>query len=633
MNRRLRQAFQLIILLLVIWTIWTAGDVEKYCPMGGILGLGTKLHQGSLPCSMSSAAIFMAIALLFGALAIGKLFCGYICPVGSITEWFGKVGARFNLQFRLSKLWDRILRSLKYILLFLVVYQTITASELFCRKFDPYFGAATGFGHDTVLLWSILAVVGTLVGAIFIKQFWCRYFCFLGAASNMFVNIWGAVLVFGLYFVMNLLGAQLSILWLVAGLAFSGYLMEVGLFRSIPFPAFKITVDQNQCTQCGICSQSCPYDIPVQEFEKVTHPDCVMCTECISSCSEEKAVSINGSMKLKYLPAILLVALISLGFLLADRYEFSTLEKRWGKFEQMSSPAVYEHTNLKTVKCWGSANSLYNFLKERSGIYGLDAFAPSHRVIIYYDSTEISEEEVKKALFSPAVFRVRNILDTDPVRLAVWEVGIDNLFDSIDHNNLYLALSQNRFIYGVETYFGEPVTARIYFNSDSTSIAEIRREIETRRLEYEINGQLQVVELNFRCEGSGNMLTPISVAEFNRLMFEGFDLTFNDYDEFAASQLRIYEIGMPDAIDPAVADDLLYLVSGLSAEDGVVRFQTMLTDRPVARIYFAPTKTDSAKISQILFASTISYFIDENTTATIDNFFSFEKSIRILEVR
>ena len=203
MNSKIRLTFQIIILLLLIWTIYTAGDIEKYCPMGGILGFGTKIYQESLPCAMSSAAIFMALVLFVGALAIGKLFCGYICPVGSITEWIGKIGKKFKLQFRLPKFLDLGLRSIKYIFLYFVVYYTVTDSELFCRKFDPFFGAATGFGHDTVLLWSIGAVAVTILGAIFIKQFWCRYLCFLGAASNIFVNIWGAVAVFILYFILS----------------------------------------------------------------------------------------------------------------------------------------------------------------------------------------------------------------------------------------------------------------------------------------------------------------------------------------------------------------------------------------------------------------------------------------------
>ena len=242
MNSKIRLGFQITILTLVIRTIINAGDIEAYCPMGGVLGFGTKPNQGTLPCSMNSAAIFMALVLFLGALAIGKLFCSHICPVGAIIEWIGKIGMKLRIQFRLPNIFDRILRSLKCLFLFFVVYFTVTQSELFCRKFDPYFGAATGFGHDSVLLWSIGAVAVTILGSLFIKQFWCRYLCFLGAASNIFVNIWGAVTLFGVYFLLSLFGLKLSVLWLVGGLALIGFLMEARLFKTVPFSFFKITV-------------------------------------------------------------------------------------------------------------------------------------------------------------------------------------------------------------------------------------------------------------------------------------------------------------------------------------------------------------------------------------------------------
>ena len=208
MNSKIRLLFQGLILVLVLWVIVNGTDLETYCPMGGVLAFGTKINQGTMPCNMSDVAVFMALALFVGALAIGKLFCSFICPVGFLTEWFGRIGKKFKLQFSLPKLSDRLLRSAKYLLLFLVVYFTITSSELFCRKFDPYFGAGTGFGHDTVVLWSLSAVVVTFIGAIFVKQFWCRYFCFLGAASNIFVNIWGAVIVGVIYFALKLVGGE-----------------------------------------------------------------------------------------------------------------------------------------------------------------------------------------------------------------------------------------------------------------------------------------------------------------------------------------------------------------------------------------------------------------------------------------
>lgn len=69
-------------------------------------------------------------------------------------------------------------------------------------------------------------------------------------------------------------------------------------------------------------------------------------TECVTSCEKEKAVGINGSEALKYLPAIFVVILIGIGTALSSKYEFTTLEKRWGKFEQLEKVSRYEQTGL-----------------------------------------------------------------------------------------------------------------------------------------------------------------------------------------------------------------------------------------------------------------------------------------------
>ncbi len=145
MKRRIRLIFQLVFLGIILYVVFVGWNIEKYCPLGGMLTLGTKLYQGTMACNMTAGAIFMAAALALGALAIGKLFCAFICPIGTITEWLGKFGKKFKLHFDLPKIFDRILRAGKYFLFFWVFYLTITRSELFCRTFDPYYAAAARF--------------------------------------------------------------------------------------------------------------------------------------------------------------------------------------------------------------------------------------------------------------------------------------------------------------------------------------------------------------------------------------------------------------------------------------------------------------------------------------------------------
>ncbi|MBR5925641.1 MAG: 4Fe-4S binding protein, partial [Bacteroidales bacterium] len=59
---------------------------EAYCPFGGLEALTTYLQRGSLPCSMSSMQILMGIVLAAVVILLSKLFCAYLCPIGTVED-------------------------------------------------------------------------------------------------------------------------------------------------------------------------------------------------------------------------------------------------------------------------------------------------------------------------------------------------------------------------------------------------------------------------------------------------------------------------------------------------------------------------------------------------------------------
>ena len=71
-------------------------DFEAYCPFGGLQALSSFLANNSLACSMTTTQISMGIALLAGVFLFSKLFCSYICPIGTFTEWLGWQGKQIG---------------------------------------------------------------------------------------------------------------------------------------------------------------------------------------------------------------------------------------------------------------------------------------------------------------------------------------------------------------------------------------------------------------------------------------------------------------------------------------------------------------------------------------------------------
>src|SRR5665647_2996284 len=140
-------------------------DFEAYCPFGGVQALSSYFLNNSLACTMTTAQIAMGVMLIIGIILFSKLFCAFICPIGTISEWLGNLGDKFKFRIKISRVADQLLRSIKYVLLFVTFYYTLDSNELFCKKFDPYYAIATGFSVDVVWLYASIAIVLVVAGS------------------------------------------------------------------------------------------------------------------------------------------------------------------------------------------------------------------------------------------------------------------------------------------------------------------------------------------------------------------------------------------------------------------------------------------------------------------------------------
>lgn len=533
----------LFIYLTALWTkvLVVRGsfvDFEACCPMGGLQSLVTFISNGSLACTMEGMQLVMGAVLAVACILFSKLFCGYLCPIGTFTEGLGKVGQRLKLpQYSVNGIFDIVLRSLKYILLFTTFYFTLQSNDLFCKTFDPYYAVATGYGEETNTLYATIAIVMVVFGAIFLRQFWCRYVCPLGALSNMFkyFYVFIAVAVVGVVLAQIDIEAAKEIL---LGLAcVLGYIFEiVGLRKKAGVQVVKVVRHPHTCIDCGLCAKNCPQGIQVDQMTSVNHPDCNLCTECVTVCPKKGAIGINGSSKFTWLPAAITIGLVMVGLVLGSKMEIPTVDMNWGNDIQNAQSGVVEMKGIKNVKCYGSSIAFVNRMQAVKGVLGVKTYVGEHHVVLDYDTTMMTAEQVKSKIFIPTDIEINEPNDDDQIYL--YDLRVENYFDEMDRVFIANTFKDMKSVYGLKTFYGNPIKIRILGDSTLTadSIASI---IEGCDLVY------STPEKTFSSKGLYKVTEAIqndtvySGLYLKSLSFKSFRTGFNNRKDYANEELAV----------------------------------------------------------------------------------------------
>lgn len=598
-------------------------DFESYCPFGGMQALGSYLSANSLACAMSTTQIIMGLALVLGVLLTSKLFCGYLCPIGTFTEWLGRIADGYKLRFTIKGIADRLLRVLKYGLLFISFYFTVESSELFCKQFDPYYAIFSGFDGDVTMAYAIPAILITILGSFFVRQFWCKYLCPLGAAANIFAFAPVFVVLTAAYWLaVSVFGWQLHWAWYLGAVCLSGLIFEIARMESWYFPLMRITRDPDICTNCKICDKVCPYAIRVSEADAVKHIDCHMCVDCVVKCPEKGALTINRK-PVRWLPAALVVVLIAAGLLISAHWELPTIDIRWGSEEQFENTAEYNQSGLKSVKCFGSSKAFAVQMEKVEGVLGVQTFVKHFRVKVFYDPNVIDEAGIRKAIFNPVSW----ILAEPPADLELLstvDLGIDRFFDTKDAFLLSEMLTQNPGIYGMETHFGEPVHAKIYFDPNLITPDRFKAIIEKGSVTYSEGNQTITERTPFRVAFIEPKINTISTSEYLQRSFKPFNRTFNDFDKFTENQLSVYRLPFAEAISQSKQQWFVYLMSHLSGNEHIVRMSVLWEgNAPVLHIYYVTGIVTPEEIHKMLLSPILTVHFNDGSTKDFDNPYTF----------
>jgi polyferredoxin/ferredoxin len=190
-----------------------------------------------------------ALLTVVATLLVGRVWCGWFCPLGAILQLFGRRGRRLS--------WQR-LRELKYVVLFTILVMAIYGSLAF-MYFDPITILIRGltalakpalqyvqmekkedFVLPSVAWWAIVAPLLIVLALNLVeRRFWCRYLCPLGA----------------------LVGLGSKFAWI------------------------KRHVNQASCVQCGDCAEDCTMGAVAPARDFTSDPaECIMCMDCTAPC-------------------------------------------------------------------------------------------------------------------------------------------------------------------------------------------------------------------------------------------------------------------------------------------------------------------------------------------------------------
>ncbi|MDX9773093.1 MAG: 4Fe-4S binding protein [Bacteroidales bacterium] len=599
-----------------------APDFEAYCPLGGLQALGSYVTMDSLSCSMTSTQIMMGVVLFIGIVLFSRLFCGYICPLGTIGEWIGKLGDKLKVRFTPKGFVDYALRLLKYVLLFLTFYFTLKSSELFCKKFDPYYAVTSGFNSDVVLLWALLAIGAVVVGSLFIRLFWCRYLCPLGALSAIFKFSWWFLGMMALYVILLLVGLDIPYIYPLIIITAGGYILEVTRMKRVWPEPVHITRNTESCTDCGLCSETCPQGIDVASMKKVTHTDCTLCGDCLNVCPEKDTLQINRR-NMKWLPAVVLGVLIVIGIAAGTLFELPTINQKWGTPEQIKSAGEFEMSGLKNIKCFGSSTAFANQMRRIDGIYGVSTFVASHTVHILYDTSLFNDEKLQEMIFTP-VKRVIEPVAKEVDSLVCYTITIDKFFDPLDATYLQHLLDQKTDACGYQSEFACPVLVRIYFpEGKEPDRAALIKAIESKSLTFTANDNEFHVKLPYKVVSFEDQPTRISKTDYASAMFMPTSSKFNGFSGYTDDVVSQYVLIM--GTNGSLRARYTYLISHLSNDNGVVAFETMLDSAgtELGVIHFVDTITVPENIFAAVNADTLVFHYSDGSIGKLVNPFKF----------
>ena len=226
---------------------------DAFLPLGGVAALRVWLSTGFWD-NLHPVALVVMIAIIVTAWLFRRASCSWICPIGTVSEFLGKVGDKLmrGKTIKVPKWLDRTLLGVKYVLTTVILLMLFLAPVASLREFmGASFYATSDYGLYQVYVGNFviasIAIALLLVASVFVKSVWCRYVCPYGALQGIF-----------------------------------------GLVSPV-----VLSKNPETCTSCGKCNRACPNVVDVAGVTKkaVVSAECMGCGSCVSACPQDDTLS------------------------------------------------------------------------------------------------------------------------------------------------------------------------------------------------------------------------------------------------------------------------------------------------------------------------------------------------------
>ncbi len=218
-----------------------------------------------------AAAGFLFILIL--TIFFGRAYCSTVCPLGTLQDIFtwisGKLRIRKRFKFMKPQNW------LRYTILGATVLILCFSSAFLVNLLDPYSLAGKIFSS----LFRSLFYFGNNVLSRLLQLF--DSYAVYSVPIHVFS--WPPVIFSFLFLVLIIYLAVYKGRWYCNTLCPVGTLL--GLFSR--FSIFKIQMDEEACTSCGLCAVVCKARCIDVKKKRIDFSRCIACYNCFKACPEE----------------------------------------------------------------------------------------------------------------------------------------------------------------------------------------------------------------------------------------------------------------------------------------------------------------------------------------------------------